>query len=168
MQKAMMIGGALLAASITAAQAQYGLGNNNRGYGSGLGGYGTGSNPNSSYVDPHYNKNGSYVPGHYRTNPNNTTRDNYGTSGNYKRQLQSAHWTVRHQEARLVVRTADRISSTDFSARFRVRSGIRVRKKYLCLWQRRAWLRRVCARRRPSGRVFCDRKFKWHRLIKVC
>ncbi len=60
----------------TTAYAQYG----NRTYGSP--GYGTGSNPNSHYVRPHYQNDGNFVGGHYRTNPNNTTRDNYGASGN--------------------------------------------------------------------------------------
>ena len=44
--------------------------------------YGTGSNPNSNYVQPHFNSSGSFTQGHHRTNPNNTTLDNYGTRGN--------------------------------------------------------------------------------------
>lgn len=64
------------------AQAQY-YGTQNYGYGSGYGGYGTGSNPNSHYVQPHFNSNGTYTSGHYRTNPNTTRSDNYGTMGNY-------------------------------------------------------------------------------------
>jgi hypothetical protein len=43
---------------------------------------GTGSNPNSHYVAPHTTNNGTYVQGHQQTNPNNTQRDNYGTSPN--------------------------------------------------------------------------------------
>lgn len=35
-----------------------------------------------TYVQPHVTKNGTYVEGHMRSNPNNTTRDNYGTQGN--------------------------------------------------------------------------------------
>ena len=50
-------------------------------YGTGL--YGTGSNPNSHYVQPHFNSNGTYTQGHYQTNPNHTQFDNYGTRGNY-------------------------------------------------------------------------------------
>jgi hypothetical protein len=70
---------ALLAATTVTASAQYGTL-----YGSRPGGlYGTGSNPNSHYVQPHFNSNGSYTGGHYRTNPNNTQRDNFGTRGNY-------------------------------------------------------------------------------------
>lgn len=64
---------AVLAVSTIPAAAQY------RSYG----GYGTGSNPNSHYVQPHFNSNGSYTSGHYQTNSNNTTLDNYGTRGNY-------------------------------------------------------------------------------------
>jgi hypothetical protein len=45
--------------------------------------YGTGSNPNSHYVAPHYNRNSGYVGGHYRTNPNSTQMDNFGTRGNF-------------------------------------------------------------------------------------
>jgi hypothetical protein len=45
--------------------------------------YGTGSNSNSHYVRPHTRSDGSYVDGHHRTNPNGSTRDNYGASGNY-------------------------------------------------------------------------------------
>src|SRR5262245_17159150 len=44
---------------------------------------GMGSNPNSHYVSPYTTHQGTYVGGHYQTNPNNTTRDNFGTSGNY-------------------------------------------------------------------------------------
>ena len=69
-----------LAASATAATAQYSrpYGNSYGSYGS----YGTGSNPNSNYVAPHVNRSGEFTPGHHRTNPNSTTLDNYGTSGN--------------------------------------------------------------------------------------
>ena len=63
----------------TAASAQYATQNS---YGSSGGLYGTGSNPNSHYVQPHYNSNGSYTQGHHQTNPNNTQLDNYGTRGN--------------------------------------------------------------------------------------
>jgi hypothetical protein len=45
--------------------------------------YGTGSNPNSHYVQPHYNSNGTFTQGHYQTNPNNTQFDNYSARGNY-------------------------------------------------------------------------------------
>jgi hypothetical protein len=44
--------------------------------------YGTGSNPSSHYVQPHMTNSGESVSGHYQTNPNGTTLDNYGTSGN--------------------------------------------------------------------------------------
>lgn len=57
----------------TAAQAQYG------GYGT----YGTGSNSESHSVSGYTRSNGTYVQPHQATNPNNTQRDNYGTSGNY-------------------------------------------------------------------------------------
>jgi hypothetical protein len=70
-----------LVSVVGTANAQYY--NSNRGYNSGYGSYGTGSNPSSTYVQPHFNNNGSYTGGHYRTNPNNTTLDNYGTRGNY-------------------------------------------------------------------------------------
>jgi hypothetical protein len=63
----------ILAATSAAASAQY-----SRSYGS----YGYGSNPNSNYVQPHVRSNSDFVGGHYRTNPNSTTLDNYGTSGN--------------------------------------------------------------------------------------
>src|SRR5688572_30158007 len=84
MQKTLIVG-ALLVGLTGAANAQYGYGSNrNSAYGSGSGlGYGTGSNPSSTYVDPYVTRNGTYVPGHQRTNPNSTTLDNYGTSGNY-------------------------------------------------------------------------------------
>lgn len=49
----------------------------------GYGGYGTGSNPRSTRVDGHTRKDGTYVQPHQRTVPNNTSNDNYGTSGNY-------------------------------------------------------------------------------------
>ena len=71
----------MLLATVAAGHAQYRT-NNNYGYGSG-GGYGIGSNPSSTYVQPHVNSNGSYTGGHYRTTPNSTTLDNYGTRGNY-------------------------------------------------------------------------------------
>jgi hypothetical protein len=61
---------AFSAISATAASAQY------------LG-YGTGSNPRSTYVEPHITRQGTHVDGHYRTTPNNTQLDNYGTRGNY-------------------------------------------------------------------------------------
>jgi hypothetical protein len=41
------------------------------------------SNPNDHYVNGYTRSNGTYVEPHYQTNPNNTTRDNYGTQGNY-------------------------------------------------------------------------------------
>lgn len=41
------------------------------------GGYG--SNPNSHYVRPHYNRDGEFNGGYFRTNPNRTQMDNYGT-----------------------------------------------------------------------------------------
>ena len=43
---------------------------------------GTGSNPNSHAVQGHVTSSGTYVAPHIATNPNNTTRDNYSTSGN--------------------------------------------------------------------------------------
>jgi hypothetical protein len=70
---------ALVLASATGASAQlYGTQQQNSG---GL--YGTGSNPNSHSVDGYTRNNGTYVAPHQQTNPNNTQRDNYGTSGNY-------------------------------------------------------------------------------------
>jgi hypothetical protein len=45
--------------------------------------YGTGSNSESHYVDGYTNNRGTYVQPHYQTNPNTTTHDNYGASGNY-------------------------------------------------------------------------------------
>ncbi len=44
--------------------------------------YGTGSNPNGHYVSGHITSGGSYVSPHYQSNPNSTTLDNWGTSGN--------------------------------------------------------------------------------------
>jgi len=64
----------ILAATTVAASAQY-----SRSYGS----YGYGSNSNSHYVQPHFSSNGDFVEGYRRSNPNSTTLDNYGTSGNY-------------------------------------------------------------------------------------
>ncbi|SDS77300.1 hypothetical protein [Bradyrhizobium canariense] len=43
---------------------------------------GTGSNPNSHPVQGYTTTGGTYVSPHQQTNPNSTTRDNYGTSGN--------------------------------------------------------------------------------------
>ncbi len=62
----------------TMASAQYYGNQRSSGYG-----YGSGSNSQSHYVRPHVQSDGDYVGGHYRTNPNNTTRDNFGTRGNY-------------------------------------------------------------------------------------
>lgn len=42
-----------------------------------------GSNSNDHSVTGHYRSDGSYVQPHHRTNPNNSTYDNYGSSGNY-------------------------------------------------------------------------------------
>lgn len=67
---------ALLAASVTAALAQY-----DRPYNTSP--YGTGSNPNSHAVDGYTRDNGTYVQPHQQTNPNSTQYDNYGTRGNY-------------------------------------------------------------------------------------
>lgn len=61
----------------TAAQAQYG------GYGGGYGSTGTGSNSESHDVSGYTRRDGTYVQPYQATNPNNTQRDNYGTSGNY-------------------------------------------------------------------------------------
>jgi hypothetical protein len=72
----MILGCALVIASVTGASAQIGQ----QTTGGGL--YGTGSNPNSHYVQPHVSSNGGVVQGHYQTNPNSTQRDNYGTLGN--------------------------------------------------------------------------------------
>ena len=58
---------AVLAFAATGASAQY---------------LGTGSNPNSHPVQGYTTNSGTYVPPHQQTNPNSTTRDNYGTSGN--------------------------------------------------------------------------------------
>jgi len=71
-----------IAATVSAAAAQYG-GSTYNPYGSNNSGLnGTGSNPNNHYVSPHVNSNGTSVGGHYQTNPNNTQFDNYGTRGN--------------------------------------------------------------------------------------
>jgi hypothetical protein len=43
---------------------------------------GTGSNPSSHYTKGYTTKSGTYVQPHQQTNPNGTTRDNYGTRGN--------------------------------------------------------------------------------------
>jgi hypothetical protein len=71
----MILGGALVIASVVTASAQY-LGQ------PGAGLNGTGSNPSSHYVAPHITSQGSTVQGHYQTNPNSTQLDNYGTRGN--------------------------------------------------------------------------------------
>lgn len=71
-----ILGIALLLASVVGASAQYG------GTGSSGGLYGTGSNPSSHYVSPYTTPSGTYVQPHYQTNPNGTQRDNYGTLGN--------------------------------------------------------------------------------------
>jgi hypothetical protein len=76
--KALGFGVAILLISSVAASAQSGLYGTTRSPYS----YGTGSNPNSHYVQPHYNSNGSLTQGHYQTNPNSTTLDNYSTRGN--------------------------------------------------------------------------------------
>ena len=36
-----------------------------------------------NHVDGYYRRDGSYVDGHYRSNPNDTTRDNWSSKGNY-------------------------------------------------------------------------------------
>jgi hypothetical protein len=59
---------AILAGTISPSSAQY---------------YGTGSNPEDHYVSGYTRHNGTYVPPHYQTNPDNSTYDNYDTSGNY-------------------------------------------------------------------------------------
>ena len=46
-------------------------------------GYGIGSNPSDHSVNGYTNGRGTYVEPRYQTNPNSTTLDNYGTSGNY-------------------------------------------------------------------------------------
>lgn len=46
-------------------------------------GYGIGSNSSDHYVNGYTTNRGTYVEPHYQTNPNSTTMDNYGTSGNY-------------------------------------------------------------------------------------
>ena len=46
-------------------------------------GYGTGSNTNSHRSSDYTTNSGTYVAPYVATNPNSTTRDNYGTSGNY-------------------------------------------------------------------------------------
>jgi hypothetical protein len=45
-------------------------------------GTGIGSNPSSHSVQPYTTRNGTFVPAHQATNPNNTTRDNFGTKPN--------------------------------------------------------------------------------------
>ncbi len=49
----------------------------------GTGGSGTGSNSSSHGVNGYTKKDGTHVAPHQQTNPNSTTRDNYGTRGNY-------------------------------------------------------------------------------------
>ena len=72
----------------TAAHAQY--------YGSGSN-YGIGSNPNSHSVSGYTRSNGTYVQPYQASNPNNTQRDNYGTSGNYNPYSESyGHRTPRY------------------------------------------------------------------------
>ena len=72
---------AALLLSLSSATAQF-YGTQQPGpYGAGL--YGTGSNPNSHYVQPHFNSNGTFTQGHYQTNPNHTQLDNYSIRGNY-------------------------------------------------------------------------------------
>lgn len=44
---------------------------------------GYGANPSDHYVDGYTTSRGTYVEPHYQTNPNSSTYDNYGTSGNY-------------------------------------------------------------------------------------
>jgi hypothetical protein len=44
--------------------------------------YGTGSNLSDHYVQGHTTNSGTYVSPHYQSNPNSTTLDNWGTSGN--------------------------------------------------------------------------------------
>ena len=46
-------------------------------------GYGIGSNPSDHYVNGYTTGRGTVVEPHYQTNPNSTTLDNYGMSGNY-------------------------------------------------------------------------------------
>ena len=43
---------------------------------------GIGSNPSSHFVQGYVTRDGTYVAPHMQTNPNSTTLDNYGTSGN--------------------------------------------------------------------------------------
>ena len=43
---------------------------------------GTGSSSSSTYVQPHVTNSGTYVQGYHRTTPDNSTLNNYGTSGN--------------------------------------------------------------------------------------
>jgi hypothetical protein len=74
--KKLAIAMAVLAATVTAASAQYGYRNNT------YGGYGTGSNSSNHAVQGYTTQNGTYVQPHYQTNPNNNTFDNYGTRGN--------------------------------------------------------------------------------------
>lgn len=69
MKKWLLAAGAVVLSTVMA-QAQYG-------------GYGTGSNPNSHYRSGYMTQSGTYVAPSWATNPNSTTRDNYGTSGNY-------------------------------------------------------------------------------------
>ena len=49
----------------------------------GAAGQGYGSNPLSHYSSGYTTSRGTEVQPHYQTNPNGTTSDNYGTSGNY-------------------------------------------------------------------------------------
>lgn len=74
---------AMIASLPAAARGGGGHGGGSRGSGSSSSGSrGTGSNPSSHSVRGHTTKDGKYVAPHQATNPNGTTRDNYGTRGN--------------------------------------------------------------------------------------
>lgn len=63
--------------------AKGGGGGSKGGSSKGTGGSGTGSNSSSHGVKGYTKKDGTHVAPHQQTNPNSTSRDNYGTRGNY-------------------------------------------------------------------------------------
>ena len=72
--KAFVIFGSLLLASTVPAVAQYQQQQQQQGWGY--------TNPQSHTRQGYVTNSGTYVPPAHVTNPNNTTRDNYGTRGN--------------------------------------------------------------------------------------
>ena len=76
-----LLPGLLVATDALARGGGGGHGGSSHGGGS-HGGYGTGSNSSSHSVHGYSKRDGTYVQPHHQTNPNSTTRDNYGTRGN--------------------------------------------------------------------------------------